>query len=178
MIVIKENFIDNKTRKNIIKFYEKNKLKSFQHHKSYPLNVYDCHNHFHTKDIAEIKNIFLDIKNTCLQYINNLDSLSCYNLQITKWPANSEMPWHCDLDGTTFACILYLNNNYIGGKTILKTGEKINGSGKLLIIKDPDKINHSVQKILFGNRYTLSVWFCDQRSKYFKNKVNEILENL
>ena len=68
------------------------------------------------------------------------------------------MPWHCDLEHTTFSCILYLNDFYIGGRTLFENVDNIRmqRKGNLLIMKNSDTIEHSVEKIIFGtNVYKL-----------------------
>jgi hypothetical protein len=178
MILFEKNFINKSLCREIINFYKKNQAKSYIHHESYPLNIYDCDEYFSTDTIKNLKSIFLEIKNLCENYCDCPNSLSCYNYQITKWPMRSNMPWHFDLDHTTFSCIVYLNDSYLGGRTLFRDNQKVKDSGSLLIIKNPYEIEHSVEKIYFGCRYTLSLWFCNEKSQYYLNKVNKIIEGM
>ena len=159
MIQIVDNFISFEECDELIKYYHKNEHNAFQYYRCFPLDITDKH----TESNYILKKVSTKINSICLTEKNDQDFIFCYTFQLVKWNKFSYHYDHYDREHTKFSFILYLNDDYVGGNTIVE-GEKrvrFKKKGSLLIIKDSDKILHSVQTILSGTRYTLAMWFED-----------------
>ena len=87
--------------------------------------------------------------------------------QIVKWPAGSSQPLHRDdPSSTTYACILNLNDDYQGGRTLLPgldmKIEPLKGQASIFY---GCELDHGVEKIDEGTRYTVPIWFVDDCTK-------------
>jgi hypothetical protein len=78
--------------------------------------------------------------------------------QIVKWNVDSYQPTHVDFDYHDLTSIIYLNNEFQGGQTIvdnvpikIEIGKIVTFSGNI--------IEHSVMPVRNNERYTLSVWY-------------------
>lgn len=82
--------------------------------------------------------------------------------QIVKWPAGSYQVPHRDntRTSTSYAAIIYLNDDFEGGATFFPTARKVAvpQQGKLIGFEGRN-IVHGVAEILEGTRYTLPCWF-------------------
>ncbi len=100
-------------------------------------------------------------------------------IAINKWPKGGFQDPHLDtysnqemVHGTTsehvsreWTCILYLNDNYRGGRTYVpdtQVYEPKTGHGLLF---QGVNIPHGVQKVRRNDRYTISFWFSSDPSK-------------
>ena len=93
-----------------------------------------------------------------LKFEFNIDKLlTPDNLEIVKWPENSFMELHYD-NNDSLAFIIYLNDDYIGGETIVDKIKIVPKTGKIIIFSN-GKLEHCVKKIEKGNRYTLIGWY-------------------
>lgn len=79
------------------------------------------------------------------------------NLEIVQWPENSFMDPHYD-KGDTLAFIVNLNDDYIGGETIIDGLKVVPKIGRVVIFSN-GRLKHSVNKVEKGNRYTLIGWY-------------------
>tara|TARA_R100000306_G_C4281832_1_gene95481 strand:+ start:129 stop:575 length:447 start_codon:yes stop_codon:yes gene_type:complete len=79
------------------------------------------------------------------------------NMEIVHWPTHSKMVPHKD-PGDRLSFIIYLNDDYEGGETIVD-GLKIKPKKGRLIIFSNGLYEHSVNEITKGNRYTLIAWY-------------------
>jgi len=139
-ILLYDNFLSKKECSIFIKNFEKEKN-----------NVKPYRNTFTLK----IKNIEL-LKKLNFQF--NIDKLlTPDNLEIVMWPTNSFMDSHYD-KGDTLAFIIYLNDNYVGGETIVDKIKIVPKTGKIVLFSN-GKLEHSVCKIEKGIRYTLIGWY-------------------
>ena len=62
--------------------------------------------------------------------------------------------------------VCYLNDDYSGGETVIK--QEVGGNyistpkqGSVVIFKSNEDCVHSVNKITYGTRYTMPIWFTD-----------------
>jgi hypothetical protein len=78
-------------------------------------------------------------------------------LQLVKWPTGSKMAPHLD-KGDVMSFILYLNDNYQGGETIID-GVSIKPKQGRLVIFSNGFYKHEVKEITNGTRYTLIAWY-------------------
>lgn len=78
--------------------------------------------------------------------------------QIVKWPAGESQGRHKDFDHHTYTSILYLNDQYEGGHTVV--GDKIikPTKGKIVLF-DGNNTEHRVLPITSGTRYTNATWY-------------------
>ena len=83
--------------------------------------------------------------------------LSPDNMEIVKWPMGSFMKKHRDT-GDDISFILYLNDNYEGGETIVDKLKIKPKQGRIVIFSN-DKYIHEVKKVNWGVRYTLAGWY-------------------
>ena len=78
-------------------------------------------------------------------------------MEIVKWPMGSFMKKHRDT-GDDISFILYLNDNYEGGETIVDKLKIKPKQGRIVIFSN-DKYIHEVKKVNWGVRYTLAGWY-------------------
>lgn len=79
------------------------------------------------------------------------------DMQIVKWPTGSFMNSHYDT-GDQYGVLLYLNDNFEGGETIIDN-KKIKPKKGCGVLFSNGKLLHSVCKIEKGTRYVLPVWY-------------------
>ena len=78
-------------------------------------------------------------------------------IHCTEWTAPIYQPIHTDFDEHVWTSILYLNDNFTGGNTIIE-GERIPPKkGSVITIKG--ELKHGVEEVTEGNRFTISVWY-------------------
>ena len=149
MIEIK-NFISNVQSDNIITFQ-----KSY-----FDLNKENCFTHRNTQVIdPPVTNQTEQIYNMLTGFIKTINSnLQINYFQIVKWPTGESQPEHKDFDYHPYTSILYLNDDYTGGETIVD-GTTIIPEKNKLIGFEGDKMTHSVNEITEGTRYTIPCWY-------------------
>lgn len=157
MIHITDDFLSDHDCDELIKIYEENCNNSYEYCGGFPLDI--------TKELIDCNKIIQDtyykIEEICQDLNDQDNNIFCDTFQIIKRNTFSFLSGHYDSENTKFSCILYLNDNYDGGSTVVKCDNivKVKGKGKLLIIKDPDKIYHSMETITSGTRYIIAIWF-------------------
>jgi len=86
------------------------------------------------------------------QYIHYID--------LTEYPQGVSKPFHFDVarDTTTASSITYLNDDFVGGQTVINgvTVEPL--VGRTVYFKGKTE-NHCVMDVVKGSRYTLSMWY-------------------
>ena len=151
LIYLEDNFITRGQSMSIIDHYKSNLNSVYNHNLTYPLpiNLDKCSN-------SLIQTITNKITYKCKMFDNNVE---IQNLEIVKWPFNSRLNYHIDEDlDDVFAAILYLNDNFWGGQTAFDTFQIIPKIGRLLIFSNRH-YKHSVRRVKFNSRYTLSAWY-------------------
>ena len=80
--------------------------------------------------------------------------------QIVRYPEHTKYEKHIDHSFSSWTSILYLNEDFDGGQTVV--GDKIifPKIGKFLIFRGRD-IEHEVTEITSGNRYVIASWHKD-----------------
>ena len=93
--------------------------------------------------------------------IKNIDAKAFINyFQIVKWPLKESQQPHRDFDYHPYTSIIYLNDNFKGGETVVEE-TVIKPKQGLMILFSGDKKIHSVNKIKKGTRYTIPCWYTD-----------------
>ena len=149
MIEIK-NFISNVQSDNLITIQKSH----------FDLNKENCFTHRNTQVIdPPVTNQTEQIYNMLTGFIKTINSnLQINYFQIVKWPTGESQPEHKDFDYHPYTSILYLNDNYTGGETIVD-GTTIIPEKNKLIGFEGDKMTHSVNEITEGTRYTIPCWY-------------------
>lgn len=100
-----------------------------------------------------IKRVVGKIYGKCLSINPNIliDTVDIY-----KWPSGSSIPFHMD-KSDVLASIVYLNDGYQGGYTVVGDREIKAEMGKLVVYSSSD-IMYGVSEIT-GTRYTLAMWY-------------------
>lgn len=93
---------------------------------------------------------------------------------LVVWRKDMEMGFHKDngYEGSDqnifrirkYSAILYLNDNYLGGETVIKQENKpdfvsVPKQGSVTIFKSNEECFHGVNQIKKGTRYTIASWF-------------------
>ena len=85
------------------------------------------------------------------------DSLINYS-QIVEWPEKSSQDEHIDTYYHPFTSIIYLNDNYSGGETVVG-GKILKPKKGKIVLFDGNKVKHQVLEISSGIRYTNATWY-------------------
>jgi hypothetical protein len=140
LILLYDNFLLKEECDKYINVFNKEKDKIKQHRDTFTLKI---------KDVALLNKLKLEF---------NIDKLlTPDNLEIVMWPKNSFMDLHYD-NKDTLAFIIYLNEDYIGGETIVDKKKIEPKTGRVVIFSN-GRLEHSVNKIEEGIRYTLIGWY-------------------
>jgi|TARA_R100000988_G_C3970786_1_gene151361 hypothetical protein len=148
-----DNFISKEESNYFINYLENNfnleDKKCFKHRET---KVIDCIN---IKDDIEILNLGLKLKKLCKQ--KNKKYVINY-FEIVKWPPKESLPEHVDFDYHPYTSIIYLNDDFTGGETIVGNKTIVPKKCKLIAFEG-NKIKHEVNKVTKGTRYTIPCWY-------------------
>ena len=144
----KKNFISKNECSQLIDFYNQNIQNSFKYRDTFPLHI-----NFFESITKKIEKVCYKLYPDC-----RLDTS-----QIVRWPEGSKMSPHFDPSNDIFACLVYLNDDYLGGETCFERkfflDKKIKPEVGKLVIFSNSKILHWVNEVKNGTRYTLALWF-------------------
>tara|TARA_R110000868_G_C10700622_1_gene749085 strand:- start:66 stop:542 length:477 start_codon:yes stop_codon:yes gene_type:complete len=79
-------------------------------------------------------------------------------LEIVRWPKNEYQSLHNDFNYHPLTSIIYLNDDFKGGETIVD-GKKIEPKKGKLIFFNGFKLKHEVSEITQGERFTIICWY-------------------
>jgi hypothetical protein len=156
MILILEDFFPKDLTSYYIDFYNKNIHKSFFYgdNNTYPLPVRDSGKYV----TGSIDMIIASQIDRIYNIVKKFEFCQFSNAEIVRWPTYSSMDFHKDPADDKFACVVYLNDDFVGGATIFEDLEIKPKNGTMIVFKN-SKLLHSVGTILSGERYTFSMWF-------------------
>ena len=141
-----DNFLEERECNGLIELFEKNKSNNKQYRNTY---------------------IFPMVYEPVLQKL--CDTFTMYdfkkidNMEIVLWPTGSEMKPHYD-EGDYLSFIVYLNDDYEGGETVIN-GITIKPKKGLIVIFSNGFYLHQVNKITNNSRYTLIAWYKNADTK-------------
>jgi hypothetical protein len=78
--------------------------------------------------------------------------------EVVKWKEGLSMSKHFDFNFHTWTSVIYLNDDYEGGETVVGDKEVVPLKGKIVTFQGAS-ILHGVNKVLKGDRYTVPVWY-------------------
>ena len=102
---------------------------------------------------------FPDIDEKVMSWVTGLNDEHLYirTNEITKWNTGNKSPLHRDKFQELWSALIYLNDDFTGGKTFLEDGTHIiPEQGKCLLLQG-NKVRHGVTEVS-GIRYTLGYW--------------------
>jgi len=139
----------------LVNLYKKNIHLCGKWQGTYPLSLVYLKN----EDNILVKNIAEKLCNIASEIYQN--KLTVEVVEIVRWPKYSRKDCHKDTnrDTTVLASITYLNSNYAGGRTIFENNLKIEPIIGKTIFFDGRNIEHSVEEVFDGERYTLAIWY-------------------
>lgn len=86
--------------------------------------------------------------------------------QLVRYPIKTKYDKHIDHSFSSWTSILYLNEDFEGGQTVVGDNIIFPKTGKFLIFRGKD-IEHEVTEIVKGNRYVIASWHKDFDSSNF-----------
>lgn len=96
------------------------------------------------------------------------------NAEIVKYPQGASKCYHYDVarKSTEAASITYLNDDYIGGQTVI-SGVNVQPLQGRTVYFDGTSNRHCVENVLKGDRYTLSIWYGHNPESTVNKEFNE-----
>ena len=140
LILLYDNFLSKEQCIKYINLFNNEKEKIKQYRNTFTLQINDP-----------------TLLNKLKSEFNMNELLTPDNLEIVKWPKDSFMKLHYD-DKDLLAFIIYLNDDYVGGETIVDKIKVIPKTGKIIIFSN-GRLEHCVNRIEEGTRYTLIGWY-------------------
>ena len=140
LILLYDNFLSKEECDKYVSVFKKEKDKIKQYRDTFTLKI---------QDVVLLNKLKFEFN------INKL--MTPDNLEIVMWPKDSFMNLHCD-NKDTLAFIIYLNEDYVGGETIVDKKKIEPKTGRVVIFSN-GRLEHSVNKIEEGTRYTLIGWY-------------------
>jgi hypothetical protein len=134
-----DDYISKEQCAAYIEHYENNIQHAYDYDNSLPLKI---------KADAVIESI---VQNFGIR--DNLD-----NLEIVKRVAPSKMDNHYD-QGDSVAFILYLNDTFVGGETVIENQTTIFPTPGRILVFSNGTLLHKVNEITEGSRYVIAGWF-------------------
>jgi hypothetical protein len=148
---IQKNFLSEKYCNYLIDMFTNNEKYYGKHHNMTKFIELDYFMH-----LDPIKKLYGKLSRHC---INNLNKDSFINFtQIVKWRSGSYQEKHIDFDYHPYTSIIYLNDNFDGGETVVGSKKITPERGKILSFTG-NKIIHEVFEVKNGTRYTVPVWY-------------------
>jgi hypothetical protein len=99
---------------------------------------------------------------------------SLQEIEIVKYPTGASKKFHFDTtnENTTAASITYLNDDFIGGQTVID-GVSVQPLTGRTVYFDGKEHKHAIMNVIKGNRYTISLWYgYDKRSLITEDYYN------
>jgi len=149
IIYIEDEFLLEKECINIIKYYNESLDLVEKYGKTYPINI--------TNKYSEFKEVFNKVIRSC--FLLSKEKIQLQRSEIVKWPPGSYMDSHYDPPSDALSCIIYLNDDYCGGRTCFSETFKVQPKTGTSLIFSNSKYMHSVEEISKKSRYTMSFWF-------------------
>ena len=145
--------------KNFISSEESNELIQF-HEKNFNLNNEHCFMHRNTAVMDHLMvTKFTNIEKALTKFVKNINNNYVINyFQIVKWPTGESQDPHLDFDYHPYTSIIYLNDDFEGGETVVLDKTSVPEKNKLISFEG-DRILHKVNEITKGIRYTVPCWY-------------------
>ena len=158
MIHVSHIDISDEFTQDIIQFFKDNILKTYTWDETRVLSMDKggIGNYNLPETYYEILNLAKDVKSK----VTDKEFSVLQNVEIVKYPCGACKVFHKDRTRktTTGASITYLNDNYIGGHTVIEGVDVQPLSGRTVYF-DGMEFRHGVSNVIKRDRYTLSMWY-------------------
>jgi len=135
-----DNFLQNKNCNELIHHFNKN----INNTKKY-------------RDTHTLRCVYEPVLNKLNKYFKIFNFKNVDNMEIVLWPKGSFMKPHYD-KGDYLSFIVYLNDDYKGGETVINNITMKPKKGSIIIFSNGLYL-HNVNKIIDKERYTLIAWY-------------------
>lgn len=157
MIYISE-IKDTSNFKKIIDFFEKNLIYTNVWDQTRLMSVnYGLHKNLAPVEYEMVRKLTKEI----ISFVNHDDNFKVLQeVEIVKYPTGASKNFHFDTTNknTTGASITYLNDDYIGGQTVIE-GVSVQPLSGRTVYFDGNEHKHAVMNVIKGCRYTISIWY-------------------
>lgn len=127
--------------------------------------------------------LVVSIHHKIKEFVSKSFGVECYadQIGIVRWPPGSfQMPHIDDVSGMSrvCGCVVYLNDDYEGGRTYYPYygKENIPMTGKIFAHDSGHSHLHGVTKILGKTRYTIaSTWSTDKNQSNYENDIKSLI---
>lgn len=116
--------------------------------------------------LTDMEQYFEPINKKLRDMIHGVDpntDLYISNHEIVKWVPGSVMGYHLDHHFDKWSAIIYLNDNFFGGKTIFGNGMTVPVKLGTIVLFNGGTMQHGVQEVLNGERFTMAYWIRNQK---------------
>ena len=152
MILVIDNFISPEVCDLLIKAHrEANTLSA---HRDTVVYTFENAN---TEQLPLIQYVSEKYQNTVQTYYGKSKIIN-YS-EVVRWPVDSSQDEHKDFDFHPVTSVLYLNDNFTGGKTFFECGTVIGPKVGRIVFFEGNKIVHGVEKVICGERWTSPTWY-------------------
>ena len=167
MILIIPEHISKNVCSELIEVFQNNRELSTEWRCTSPIQIQEIDD---DDEFLICKRVSQFICNSCIPTFGPSNYIEC--AQLVEWPINCFQNSHVDdqRDHTSMVSLTYLNDDFVGGNTILDDLDlSIKPSIGKTIFFDGMKHRHSVSKITSGTRYTLALWYTKDISQSIPN---------
>ena len=152
--VIYENFLLSAQCIYLMDYYESNLQRVKKHRDIYPLLIK--------------KNEIPNLERKLRLEANKINKSDLDYFEIVKFPVNSYLPEHTDFHtiknhGYSLASIIYLKDDFEGGRLKYKDGLVISPRVGRAVFFDGMYYTHSVETVKIKPRYTIASWYKDKQ---------------
>ncbi len=174
MIYVSETPITPELSQELIEFFNSNILKTYVWDETRVLSM-DAGG-MGNKDLPDTYFKLVDLAKTIKSFVNHDPKFKIYqNVEIVKYPCGAAKGFHYDTtrQTTTGASITYLNDDYIGGNTVIG-GVDVQPMMGRTVYFDGCEFRHAVSNVIKGDRYTISSWYGIDKSLPLNNEFTNL----
>jgi len=173
MLIEKENFISNDLCDFFIRYHN---INSQYHTKHRNTSILDCEEHSLKENFA----FKLLIKKLSMLVENSIKNTLINYSQIVKWPTGEHQDEHIDFDYHTATSVLYLNDEYEGGHTVVGDTVIKPKKGKIILRKKRQNVKEGETNLMDERAITEAEAKRLLEKKRLKRelKINKMIEGL
>lgn len=151
MIIEENNFISESDCKSLIAFY-----KHYYPQYGYPFAGTQL---IQLWDLKDKFDFIYALGSKFLNHIHSIDdSVSIDYFEIVERFPTTYMDKHYDFEDQKYTSIVYLNDDYEGGETVIEDVVIKPKTGKIVTFKGP-KMHHGINIVMNSSRFTLPIWY-------------------